>query len=409
MIDAGNLTILLFCVYSVFSVILYNDPGRGANSFGGMEVPLFPLIYLYLMIMLTMKPVFDFDQRKIVSIHRPNMLFIDSIALLFIAASILKIPGDVEQIRTGMALILVDSAGGLDVYNETVAEGVDNLGDGTIANLPAIIANLLTNIVIVILFYYIVSKQRKKLVILTISFILFNVVLSLARAQRGPAVSVLLTLLLTYCSFIRFIPDILKKRIRVLAIITAVLIAIPFIAISHSRFDRSDGGIESSFYAYLGQENLNFAIYAFDNNGIRYGDRVFPVFKRILGFEKVPKNFWERRAKYPHLKINDEVFIGYVGDFVLDFGPFFAVILFLFFTAILSHIIKIRAGTVFFHQLIAFNMLAYVGIVGGMKLFPFADGGALVLMTYILVYLLFWFDANTKRINNHKISLKYEQ
>lgn len=394
MIDAGNLIILMFFIYSIFSIILYNDEFRGASSFGGKPIMLFPLVYLYLMIMLTMKPIFDYDQRKVTSIKQPNQLYLDVIVVLFILSSLLKLPGDIVQVRYGLASIFSGASGGLDVYHEIMADSLNNLGDGSISSLPSIIANLLRNIVIVIIFYYIITQKRRTQVILAIVFVLMDVLLSLAKAQRGPAVSVLMTLIVTYCSFIYYMPQSLKKKIRIYSIIIVALFTVPFLAISHSRFDRSDGGMRSSFNYYIGQENLNFAIYAFDNNGIRYGDRVFPVFKRMLGFENVPKNFWERREKYPQLKINDEVFIGYVGDFVLDFGPIVSVFLFILFTAILSSAIKIRSGTVYFHQLIAFNMLSYVGMVGGLKLYPFADGGALLLITYILVYLLFRLDSN---------------
>lgn len=395
-LDAGNFIILLFFIYSVFSVLLILDKGRGELFFGGKEITLFPLIYLYLMIMLTMKPVYDYNQDKIKRIVAPGGLILDSMTVLYLIAAFFVFINSIVQFREGLTLILLDAAGGLEVYDELMADSSLTLGDGRISNLPSIITNLLGGVMVVVFWFNVVSGRRKVLTYLLAFFILTDPFFSLARSQRGPAIATLLSVLSGYFIFIKFLPETLKKRVRTAGIVLLVLLAIPFMAISHSRFDRSDGGVQSSFLYYIGQENLNFDIYAFDNNGIRYGDRVFPMFKRMLGFQNVPKNFWERRAKYSHLKINDEFFIGYVGDFVLDFGPIITVILFLLFTLLFQNITRIRGGTLYLHQVIVIHFLMYIGSVGGMKLFPYADDGALSMITSFLAFMLFNFSVFSK-------------
>jgi hypothetical protein len=153
----------------------------------------------------------------------------------------------------------------------------------------------------------------------------------------------------------------------------------------------------STIYYYGGQENLYFNKYGLDNGGIRYGDRTFPLFKRILGFENVPKNFMERRDKYPHLKISDEVFYTFVGDFTIDFGPIIATFIFLFFTLFVVINTKIRNGIIRFHQLILLHFVMSVCMLGGLKLYPFSDvGGNLQLIVYFIAYIFFRLDYNLR-------------
>ena len=215
----------------------------------------------------------------------------------------------------------------------------------------------------------------------------------LAVSQRGPAIDRLFTVIMAYFALKEFIPVSINKKIKKIGIVLLLLFSVPMIAITVSRFGERVGGVKESVFNYIGQQNLNFNNYAFDNDGLRYGDRVFPLFKRMLGFNNVPYNFWERRIKYPNLKINDEVFIGFVGDFVLDFGTYLASIILIIFTIYIYSKTRIKNRTLLFHQLILLFLIMNLCMIGGLKLFPFADtGGNLVLIVYMLVYIAFKLD-----------------
>ena len=186
---------------------------------------------------------------------------------------------------------------------------------------------------------------------------------------------------------------------------------IPIIVLTNSRFSELQGGSLQSIYFYVGQENLNFNNYGLDNGGIRYGDRTIPLFKRILGFENVPRNFWERRQKYPDLKINDEVFIGFVDDFTLDFGPIIPPLIFIIFTLFVLKRTKIRNKKILFHQLIRIHFVMCICMLGGMKLYSFADlAGNIQLIVYFLAYILFRLDheKNQQLKKSHIISNSME-
>ena len=385
LIRTGGVVILLFCIYSTASVLLYLDTGRGLQ-FSSYDLSLFPLLYLYTMIIISMYPLIKFDANKVKTLKSNNYIVIDSIAVIFIISSLLNIPSIVTNIQSGLSMILAQSAGGLDIYNDTVSQGMDELGNRSISNIPSILINVLTNIAILIFCFNVATRRRRKMTFILLFSLAVIPFYHLSRAQRGPALEVPLVLVASFLLFWPWYSDMLRRKAIILLICGAISFCIPFFAISHSRFDRSEGGINSSFLSYIGQENLNFDIYAFDNGGLRYGDRCFPMFKEILGFENVPKSFWERRLKYPNLRINDEVFIGYVGDFCLDFGPYIPPIIFILFCILFTKGTRIRNGCISFSQLLILQFLIVLGVNGGMKLFPFADLNGLQLIAIVLVY-----------------------
>jgi hypothetical protein len=110
----------------------------------------------------------------------------------------------------------------------------------------------------------------------------------------------------------------------------------------------------------------------------------------MIGIKGVPDNFWERRNKYPNLKINDEAFISFVGDFTLDFGPYLSVILFLTIFPSIAYLTKSNNKKLYFHQFILLHFVMSLCMLGGMKLYPFSDvGGNLQLIVYVFAYLFF--------------------
>jgi hypothetical protein len=191
--------------------------------------------------------------------------------------------------------------------------------------------------------------------------------------------------------------------IKIIGIGFLVISLTPIVLLTNSRFGDSLDGAGASVYFYVGQQNLFFNNYAFDNGGIRYGDRTFPLFKRMVGIENVPNNFWERRVKYPNLKINDEFFINFVGDFVLDFGPIIASIIFLIVFFSIGKLVEVKGSNILFHQLILIHFTLTLCVQGGIKLYPFSDvGGNLQLIFYVLMYFLFLMDYRLRQIKKIK-------
>ena len=407
--DAGSIIIFSFLLYSISSLFLFNDPFWSSEA-KFKQLHLFPFIYLYLMLMLAAWPVTRLRKLKIIEIQKPTNLLFNTISIILIVCSLALLPEILPKIVSGLIRIVFDSAAGLDIYNDTMHySNIKNIHDGKISNLPSIIAGLLSDLGILMFFYYLTLKKRNRFI--TIGLIIACIIPildNIAMSQRGPVLDRVVTVIISYFALRKFIPRNINNVIKKTGIIFVVAITIPIVAITTSRFDRvGSGGAASSLLFYSGQQNLFFNNYGLDNGGLRYGDRTFPLFKRMLGFDNVPRNFVERRAKYPHLKINDGSFIGFVGDFTLDFGPFVAPLIFIFFTFFIVRHTRVRNGKMLFHQLILVYFVMCICIQGGMKLFSFADLSNLRIITIFIAYIAFRFDyeqIKRRRLMNHYVA-----
>ena len=296
-------------------------------------------------------------------------------------------------------MLLIDSAFGLDSYNESIAIS-ENMGKGGVSNLPAIISGAFSNVGVLFFFYYITLKNKSKIISIALGVCLLTVILSsLLRGERGGVYYQSMTILATYLLFRKFIPDSINKKIKKIGIILGVIIIVLITALTLSRFSSApDSDPLGSICYYIGSQNINFNNYGLDNNGLRYGDRTFPFFKMMLGYDNVPHNFWERRAKYPMLHINDEAFISYVGDFTLDFGPIAAFMIFLLFFFFSYSRTIIRKGELKFSQLILIHFIICVCVQGGLSLYSFSDiGGNLKIIVTFGLYVLFKIGSNRKQ------------
>lgn len=396
-IDAGAVLILSYFLYAISSYIYFNTTTQYN------ELSLFPFIYLILVILVFMHPVLKYDYSKIVHIQKPNMFMFYSIIYIYIYSSLINFALNISDIYNGIFTIINDPMGGLEIYKDTMDNSLD-VGDGIISNVFALFSNIFSDVGILLFFYYLTFKNKNRyLLIAFVISIMASIFAPIAESQRGPAVDRLLTVIIAYFALDKYMPILIKRRIRKVGVLLLFLFAIPIVAITVSRFGERDDRAKESVFEYVGMQNIKFNNYAFDNGGLRYGDRTFPLFKRMMGYENVPYNFWERRMKYPNLKINDEVFIGFVGDFVLDFGPVITAIIFAIFTITATLKTKIRYNTLLFHQLIILYFIMCVCIQGGIKLYSFSDtGGNLRFLFFILVYFAFKIDY-LYRFKNHRL------
>ena len=315
------------------------------------------------------------------------------ISIIFIITSLIQLPTIISDFKVSIVELLTVSSGGQDLYNEAMDNSYST-GDGSIANLAAIVSNSYGYFGILLFFYYLTLENRNKFILIGLFFsVITSLFTYISLGQRGPIVEIFFSMIITYFALKKFMTPKVNKIIKFIGISLIAITSIPIIALTNSRFEDNLDGSLSSVYYYVGQENLYFNNYGLDNGGIRYGDRTFPLFKRMLGFENIPNNFWERREKYPELEINDEVFIGFIGDFTLDFGPVPATLILIIFTLIVLRKTRIWDGEILFHQLILIHFVMSVCMVGGMKLYPFSDtGGNLQLIFYFLAYLIFKAD-----------------
>ena len=97
------------------------------------------------------------------------------------------------------------------------------------------------------------------------------------------------------------------------------------------------------------------------------------------------------------MKISDETYSTYVGDIVLDYGPFLAPVLFIIVSLLISKSLRRVGDVIPFHKLLLIYFVSCVMMQGSFYLFPYSDiGGNLALIAYFLVYMVFRYDYKQK-------------
>ena len=384
--DAGSFIIVMYIIYAVFSIMTINDDS--IPQFTNYEpLTLFPYLYLYVMMMIALTPAIYHHNNSTDSIEYPQSNILRITATIIIIAAILTLPGIVSDFQNGLMSIFTDAEAGRKAYLEQI-DNASKAG-GEIRNLPAIVFNSLSDIAIFLLFYFMtMSKKNHKIIYGLLFANVINLIMPVMRGQRSGVALAFLTIICGYFLFKQYLSKRLNKVIKKIGIVFIAIITLPVAAITISRFGSEKAGVAAFINWYIGQGNIYFNNHALDDNGLRYGDRTLNLFKRLVD-SKTSMNYVERREIYSKLKINDEVFSTFVGDFTIDFGPFFAVIIFIVFNFFVIYSFqknKTNNNKIKLHQLLLLYFTVCISAQGGMYLFSYSDTRNLNIIVLALLY-----------------------
>lgn len=382
-IDGGSAVIASYITYCLFSFVTLNDDFFDITY---DHLRLFPFLYLYVMLMLALSPAIRLHFSNPKEIEDPHSRLLIIPCIITIACLVLQLPTIISNFNSNFIGLLLDSDAGKDAYLEGL-ENAESSGSA-IRNLPSVLFNMLYD-TSVFLFFFFVSRKDKNVYFLTTLFIsiVIGMLIPVMNGQRGSVIKAALTIVAGYTLFRQFLSKKLNRMMQAAGIIVAILMAIPIIAITISRFsDRKNSADTSGFvYWYIGQANIYFNNLALDAGGTRNGDRTFNLMKRVISSD-TPKNYAERRDKYRNLNIDDHWFTTFVGDFVIDFGPFVAFLIFVVFNGWVLFQLRARDGTIKLHQLLLVYFALCVSLQGGMTLYMYSDTSNLAVAVMILLY-----------------------
>ena len=380
-LDGGTAIIGTYILYAVFSLLTLNDP---LFSYSFKPLSVFPYIFLFVMLLLALSPVIFIHTHPVKGIENPHTRILTIISIMIVGFSILLIPKIIENFSSGIVKLFIDSDAGKDAYAE-LSEGAEDVGSG-ISNIPAILYNMFADVAVFIFFYFLTQKEKKRWLIISLFFAMaIGILLPIMQGSRSNVILALLTIIVGYMLFRQYIEKKLNRLIQIVGISFVIVISLPVVAITVSRFDNLVGSIGGFFNWYVGQGSLYFNNFALDAGGTRNGDRTFNLVKRIIDSD-TPKNYVERREKYHNLNVDDDIFTTFVGDFVIDFGPYFAVVIFLVFNLYVIYQIRPRDGTLRLHQVFLLFFVECICMQGGMYLFAYSDAGNLRILVAIALY-----------------------
>jgi len=392
--DGGSFIILLYLVYAAFSIISYNDPDS-VQRCPYLPLQMGPMFFLFGMTMLALWPTLYHRTHPTDELPTLPSDIILPVCWIFILCGLVLLPYIISHFQSGLLGLFSNPEAGHEAYMDALMESGDS-GKG-ITNLPMVVYNMLYDVCVFFFFYLLTEAGKHKiLLILLLMSLLLGILLSLMQGQRSTAIPALLTIGMGYFMFQRYYSIRYRRVIKLLGVIAAFLITLPIVAITISRFEgKGSFGAINSLTWYLGQGNIYFCNYAIDDGGTREGTRVFNLINRVLD-SSTPANFEERRDIYCNLKIGDEVFSTFVGDFIIDLGIAWAIFVFVVFNLLSWLLIRHHDQVMKGWQLMWLYVTMCICVQGGM-LFSYADTAGLKLAVAALIIGLVWMAQYPKK------------
>lgn len=339
------------------------------------------------MMMIALSPVICNHLNPPSRIEDPQTRILAITGWVVFACAVLMIPGMSTGGNGGIASIMSDATAGKELYTEQVMDSVDS--GSKIRNLPGILYNMMSDLPPFLLFYFLTKEKKSKLLITALAIaIAIGVYAPISRGQRGGTVTSILTVIGAYMLFRQYLSKKINRVVARAGVVLMLVIAVPITAITLSRFGKERAGVEGFVSWYVGQGSLYFNNYGLDDGGIRNGDRTMNMFKRIVD-PNAPKNMFERRERHRFLKIDDNFFSTFVGDFTIDFGPVIPVVVFIVFNVIAILLIRPRDGTAKVRQMLVLYLVVCINIQGGMTLYSFADLSTMriIVLAALCIYM----------------------
>ncbi|MCR4769141.1 MAG: oligosaccharide repeat unit polymerase [Bacteroidaceae bacterium] len=385
-VDAGTTIIGSYVFYAFFSIITLNNPIFFLDYYDFKPLTLFPFIYLYIMLMIALSPTIYHHYHPVEKLVPLNTKLLYILSVAMIISAIVMLPEVLMNFQDGIIKLITDTDAGKDAYSEQLEEASDSGGVAT--NVLSIFFNACSEIAIFTWFYFMTMKKKNLWLIFGLLICIVVAILQpIMLGQRGPVMYTVMTLLLAYSLFRRFLSKAINRIVNITGIIGAILVIVPISAITVSRFSTMKQSTVTDYINwYIGQGNIYFNNYGLDNNGIRYGDRTFNLIKRFID-PNASINFMDRRAYFHNLLINDDVFTTFVGDFTIDFGPVVAFLIFVVFNILVLRGIQTKNKEMKVHQLLLLYFTMCICMQGGMTLFPFSDTANLKMACFLMLYI----------------------
>lgn len=386
---ASSFVVLLYLFIASFSLIAYvTDSLKDSGS-----LTLFPFIYLYFCVLIACIPVFKYNELKVDAIIKPSFTLIQVFTIIYLIASFFVTIDSISNIAEGAANLLMDDEAGAEAYMDAHDAAANK---SIIISLFSIVFNIFSDAAIIIFFYYLIYyPQRRVIIILFAIGILVQLLGNIAQGLRTGTVLKSLSLIVAYIALRRFMKKSQRRFFTIAGIVLGLFVVALIVSVSISRFGDKDENLQYGTIGYVGQGNTNFNQFVLSEKYLRNGDRTANGFKRWIGLDP-PEDVMKVRSAHPMMKINDGSFSTFVGDFVLDYGPYLTVLLFIIFAFVFSSLTRARNRNMDLGQLILLFFCMNVVTHGSFYLFSYSFKNNITILGNVFMFLVFHFDAISK-------------
>lgn len=349
------------------------------------SISFLPFIYLYVVLLLFIRPYFGFNLTS--KIKARSIKKLERLVYLFVIASFISIYAVLP-----FALANIESGEWSQVRNELYEDDLVIYYSNFLEHLMLIINQYLRLIAILILFYFIGLQKHSValMILLGLSCVIPTLLVSVVTSSRGTLVGLMMEFVAGFIIFKQQIPPSIKKIIYFSFLITIAVFLIFSIAVTDSRFGQDSGYDYSSSFSvldYFGQPMLVF------NDG-------------IASMHNYANGKYFFKFIFDALSINSDInqyklggnwglsFFTFIGAFYIDFGPFGT----FFLALILSYFIlkNIKRRVIYFENLYLYYFF-YIFFLEGV----FVTGYSSIL-TWIFAFIIYFFLRTTKITKNYE-------
>lgn len=391
--------VILFYAIAVFLGFLMTlHPMFKISGFDTKDIRIMPCAYLLCSSLILFLPLSKLSpsNNKTININTKRFILLCKfIIVISIATSILYLP------HIGDAMNSLD----FNEYKADIMEEGLNISNNNFFYEKALhLQGLFTPIIPFFTFYLLASiKNHSKLkILMLISMILPVILQAFAMAHRHILVYTMINILIAN---ILFSGSLSKKIRKIIYLWTGIIIgATAFIVILFAflRFDDGTNNIVTySLLRYLGEPFVNFNTMLWDNDYYLYGNKSFPLFREILGFNTISINDIRDYAGQ-HVNYIPYYFYSIIGNFCMDFNPFIAFLLLSLVAYIFYYLInKKYKNNSFMQHLLIYLYATYT--IQNYFYFQFqGNSNRLLIELPILILLINYYLKKSKSINKFK-------
>jgi oligosaccharide repeat unit polymerase len=387
----SSFVLIIYAFSASCAVDLFNS-----SNYHNRQITVFPFIYLYAGFLLMMYPLKKFSAEKITCHRIKKVLYIDTLSIIVIISIFVNFLfrissinfsffSNVESLATNYAESLQKARGYEDLYfsYDKIAQYLSSMFGG---------------LSVFLLGYNLIYLKRKYITMGLFICLLIRIIMTAHSGGRGALFSILLDAVFVFLCFHKSMTKALKKMFLRWVSIFAGIIIIIFLAITIGRSTMYGRDAFVFFGDYAGQSFLNFNAYCLDAGGTREGDRIAQIVRLAVGLP-ISRNMFERIDKYQHMKIGENTFYTFVGDFTLDFGPIMGFLILIIISMFFIQVVKSRSyhfGHIFLIYIL-YRIMAF-----GIIQFPFY-GIFQNIVVLIAVVLYFIFNSKTNTVLKKKI------
>lgn len=246
----------------------------------------FAMIKFSLLVLLFLTPFLIFNENKVQKMVLPSRGFLDFFSVLIILLSFYAI-----FFYAGAARSVLSSAD-IAAYRNMVASGEEYSGGGIFNTIASVSSSLYVFALLLFFIYVSIEGIKTRAVLLFVSSFseMFHI---FTFAGRDGVVFWLFSFVFLWGMFSAYLQREEESKLKRTFVMASLLMAIPFMMISTSRFGDSSDGTAYSLFSYMGQSFVNGPLYfgidnpPVQNSGFVLINEIFHIKSGSIGLMQI--------------------------------------------------------------------------------------------------------------------------